>query len=293
MSNKRTTFRQRSWGAWAGDLRELHALANILRESIRERQQTALKELEELIDSVGNEIEREPSDFKRNKLNQLRGSRERILSGKIEFFVRLDVEDQHETVSGQAEEVLSELDRRSTKSVAMTASPYRYLAGDIHDVELEHESTLIEGIYLRLGGSSRSNLLGAEVRVSSPDTGWARSTFARIVDEIEKGVPRWARLRRHFLLPAVFMTVALAILGFSVAYSVKEYWRDWPVLPVLAGFVGFMGFPLAYGTKLFDWLFPPFEVTGEGSQPSGARRIAVIVSLMLSIPIGVFVNSIS
>ncbi|MGC5032217.1 hypothetical protein [Micromonospora sp. DT229] len=293
LSNKRTTFRQRSWGAWAGDLRELEAIAGILRESTRERQQTAAKELEDLIESIGNESQKDVSDLIRSKLNKLKASHERILTGKVELFVRLDVEDQHETVSGQVAEVLSELDRRSTKSVTMTASPYRYLAGDIHDVEQDENSSLTEGIYVHLGSGGQFNLVGAEVRVSSPDTGWARSTFARLVDEIEKGVPRWARLRKHIMIPFAFLTSAFTILGFAIGYSLQAYWNDWWLAPFGGAFLGFMSIPFAYGEKLFGWLFPPFEVTGEGSQSSGGRRIAFLTSVLISIPIGVFVNSIS
>lgn len=293
MPNKRTTFRQRSWGAWAGDLRELEVIASIARESIRERQQTAAKELAHLIETISSDSEEDVSDLIRSKLNTLKASRERILTGRVELFVRLSVEDQHETVAGQVAEVLSELDRRSTKSVAMTASPHRYLAGDIYDVEQDEKSPLTEGIYVYLGRKSLYNLEGAEVRVSSPDTGWARSTFARMVDEIEKGVPRWARLRRHLIVPIAFLTAAFTILGFAIGYSIKEYWQDWWLAPFSAGILGFISFPFTWGGRLFDWLFPPFEVTGEGSQSSGGRRIAFLGSVLISIPIGVVVNSIS
>jgi hypothetical protein len=291
MSNTRVTFRKRTWGAWAGDIRELRAIGNILEESIRERQLTAAAELSDQIDALESNSS-DDSDINRNKLSRLKASYERIILGKPKLFVRIDVVDQHEMVSGQVEDVLAELDRRSTKSVTFVASPYRYLAGDIHD-DVERGSDLEEGIFIQLGKESRYHFNGAEVSVFSPSPGWTRSTFARIVDEIEKGVPRWAAVRKGSFTPVLVLAVLFGTVGLAIGLALQDYMRDWWYFPTFGSLLGFMSIPMEFGQKFFNWAFPRFEITGEGGQSSGARRIGVLLSLLASVPIGIFVNLVS
>ncbi|MFI6254556.1 hypothetical protein ACIBCL_00395 [Micromonospora zamorensis] len=189
--------------------------------------------------------------------------------GEVYPFVGLIAEDEDE-VAGPIPEVLSEVDRRSVKRLKFVAA---------------------------LGPSERLRVTltreaeeAVVIDVVSQRTGWAKQAYARLADEIEKGVPRWATLRSggpKFGL-SILPPLALALFVALVLPKSLDDDRD---------FVGIMTFlvawPFFWMDRLYKWLFPGFELVGEGGQSSGTRRIATLSLLAASIPIGVLVNAIS
>ncbi|WP_433344314.1 hypothetical protein [Micromonospora sp. CA-111912] len=210
---------------------------------------------------------------------------ERLTNLNVKDCVEVTVFDRYEEVFGNVDEVLAELDRRSTLGIVFRSdgmrgpdSLYRSLSDEVRD-----------GVYIRLGKGRYHRSTGAEVSVTSTSTGWARSSFARICDEMEKGVPTWALASR--LAPAIFvLLVAAPFAAIAIALGGGNYaW--WSVVACCG--VLFAATVSRLSERFMGWLLPPFEISAEGSESSGTRRLVTILATVSTIPIGVFVNLIS
>ncbi|WP_147457835.1 hypothetical protein [Micromonospora sp. BL1] len=228
--NERTTSRKRTWTCWAGDLSDLRALGRVIldivdqrRKELVEEKSKALAELRQSYDQETlNLIEEwenppkekdEPTDIneiirqaKASIVNRDAMSRfidYKVKAGQLEGLRNLDVTDiveltvvdRYEEVFGKIDPVLDEMDRRSTRSVRFAAdgtTPPDRIMRSVSEF-------VTDGVHVRLG-TPKTSLAGgddpARVIVTSPSAGWARASFARICDEVEKGVPKWAFMRR-------------------------------------------------------------------------------------------------
>ncbi|MET8910387.1 hypothetical protein [Micromonospora sp. NPDC004551] len=328
--NERTTSRKTSWTCWAGDMSALNALGRVVQEvvdqrrrEVAEKKRSELNALLNTFDEATVEIIRDwesgaeeqesmamnAADGAENAL-QIMQKRARRFANKNHYeyqrlhseltrfeeaskedIVELTVVDKYEEVYGRVDEVLAEMDRRSTVSVRFRADGSRP-----PDRQYGRTSEYVsDGIHLRLGGQGDSPFRTdrpVSLTVTSPSAGWARAAFARVSDEIEKGVPRWAVVRRP---SAQF---SLSLLYFAVPYItvmliIKARQPIW-IAGFWAGIIAWLISSVSgTASRFHNWLFPPFEITQDGAESSGTRRILFLITLMLSVPIGILVNRIS
>ncbi|WP_124772999.1 hypothetical protein [Micromonospora inaquosa] len=190
--------------------------------------------------------------------------------GEVYPFVGLVVEDEDE-VAGPISEVLPEIDRRSVASLKFVAALW----------PAERLSVTF----------SRNASEAVVIDVVSGRTGWAKQAYARLADEIEKGVPRWSPLRSENSRFGLAVSVAAVLGGFVGLVLAKS--AGWDVRLVVGGLVFMATWPILLMQRLHNWMFPAFELQGEGGQSSGTRRLVTLCLLGASIPIGALVNAIS
>ncbi|MFI2652886.1 hypothetical protein [Micromonospora fulviviridis] len=205
--------------------------------------------------------------------------------------VELTVIDRYEEVFGRVDSVLEELDRRSTRSLRFASDGIRP-----PDKMLRNLTEYVtDGIYVRLGQAKSSRFTSedaAQLIVTSPSAGWTRSSFARIGDEIEKGVPKWAFLRLpafRLLLGALYFIAPTLAVAIAVGLDTKS--AAWVF--AAGGALAFISGLTELTAKITDWMLPAFEVLQDGSQPAGTRRLLTLVGILVTIPVGIFVNQIS
>jgi hypothetical protein len=86
--------------------------------------------------------------------------------------------------------------------------------------------------------------------------------------------------------------IACSLVGIFLAFTIPA--KEQSVRLFIAGISAMC--LLTYtivGERIKNWLFPAFELSGEGAQSSGSRRLATILLLVASVPIGILVNKIS
>jgi hypothetical protein len=174
------------------------------------------------------------------------------------------------------EGTFDQIDRRLIRGVVLEALPYQH-GGN--------------GIVLELGGSTSPE---CRLRVSSTDLGTGKAIFARVSDEVDRGVPWWGKV--HRVLRGFLVALILALGFFAVELllhrSVAEVWFGTQPYYAIAGVaIGMVSFLLSIPTGPLSGFFPVFELH-EGTS-SVTRRLAAALLLLLSIPIGIFVNNVS
>lgn len=149
-----------------------------------------------------------------------------------------------------------------------------------------------EALEVNLNGRRWAN--ECELTVSSKDMAFGRSAFARLSDEVAKGVPRWAGGGKYVLALAVFIFLfsiagTLVSMKFDGTGRIDFDWRRFPLGAIPASGIALAALGNSWP---FSWLFPSFEVTGDGAS-SGTRRILSLVAVLITIPIGILINKIS
>ena len=175
-------------------------------------------------------------------------------------------------ISGPIGDVVSSIDRRSASSVSFAVAS-----------EMRH---LYDFLSATVGKEGYQQ--GASVNVSSSNTAWARQTFARLSEEVEKGVPRWALLRTPWGRRLVGVAGGLAMFS-ALALALAGLTRVAVVYPASAG-AGLATAWLLTRRRTIDWLFPAFEILGPGGTSTGSRRLATLISLAASVVVGIIVN---
>ncbi|MFG3418702.1 hypothetical protein [Micromonospora sp. NPDC048063] len=264
MSTVRRSFRKRhQWHAWSGEIADLERLGRI----VEELHSTWLKERE------SEEAQRSAATKEAGAINVVGNSNHVfITSGENEVypFVGLIAEDEDE-VAGPISEVLPEVDRRSVAGLKFVATLWPSERFSVSFARDASEAVVVE--------------------VSSQRTGWAKQAYARLADEVEKGVPRWASLRSdnsRFGLAVFAAAAAATFIGLVLPKS-----NGWDVRVAVGGLAFILTWPIFYMQRLHKWIFPGFELLGEGSQSSGSRRLVTLFLLGASIPIGILVNAVS
>ncbi|WP_433687015.1 hypothetical protein ACQP0I_25595 [Micromonospora carbonacea] len=266
MSTIKRSFRKRyEWHAWSGEMADLGRLGKLVEElhevRLRELESEARQRIEINSDS---EIQSIQVQGTLNYFQYGPGD------GEVYPFVGVVVVDEDE-VAGPILDVLPEVDRRSVESLRFVAALSASERLSVTFVRDASEAVVID--------------------VVSQRTGWAKQAFARLADEIEKGVPRWAALRSDGPRFGLSVTAAVVIgLFFGLVLPKSTAWNE----RLAVGTVVFVAtWPLVLMNRLHKWLFPGFELLGEGGQSSGTRRLVTLALLVASIPIGVLVNAIS
>ncbi|WP_436687164.1 hypothetical protein [Micromonospora sp. URMC 106] len=195
--------------------------------------------------------------------------------GDYEILPSLVMKLEHEDkATGAIAELMPEIDRRSVRKISFIGAV-----------------TPKERIMVTL--SREDSYYGAaQVIVESTDPGWTRQAFSELADEIDKGVPRWAYMQEQATptLLTCSLTSGLLAAGVALAAPLKEI----EAKTFLAGVIALLLTAFLFlGESVRNWFFPRFEVLGEGAQPSGTRRLVALGLVLISVPIGLWVNMVS
>jgi hypothetical protein len=274
MTNGITRHREkrRHWQAWAGTLKDVARLSESLQRLVSARLDGLLAErdfhtstLENSNRGELNVAERLDEDLKLRLVN--------------EFQLKVGYGDIDDVAIGAPDEIIKEIDTRSVTLLTIFA-------------ETETSSQFSEKVQLDFGPD------GVALETGSSDRGWVNQVLAAVTEEVEKGVPRWAWVRRRGGRSA-FLALVLISLAFIISLiaakhiprrSEGSFLGLTAVSVVLLWFI-FTGQQLT--NRFIDWLFPAFQMLPEGGRPAGTRRLAFIGSLLLTICLGVVVNLIT
>ncbi len=249
---KRQTVRWRTWLAWAGTTEELRGIGRVV------------ERLYETIPAQDNYCSSSDSFFNRDKLK----FETTVTHGDDPVAGNLD------SVAGDLEGALAELDRRTATSVIFQITG---LGADP---------------LLRL----KMNWLGMiHLTISSSDLGWAHQALGSVSEELDKGRPWWAWARstwgRTLVVDVSALTVATSVLLLIASFvgSFAEYfWQP------IVGFVAFVAVQvIGLSERVYRWLFPRVELITVDGQSTGSRRFVLAGSLVLSFVVGVIVNFVS
>ncbi|WP_182881678.1 hypothetical protein [Microbispora sp. H10949] len=269
----------REWLAWSGEMGDLQRIGRII-EDLYEKRQNA----------IASEVRRQEYDERREEggsnQNTIGEFTVHAVHSTVNYIAPPAVDDIFEypflgliiaskrKIWGDMDDILTEVDRRSVKKLIFVGAMH---PGDRVVVTF-----------------SREDAFAVKLEVASTDVGWAHQAFARLMDEIEKGVPRW-----EFILHRGFGYIwprALATLLLAAAVTAAFYDKLKATTNGLS-FIFFASFLVFIFTSSSDWftrwLFPKFEILGEGAPSTATRRLGLIFGIAVSIPIGIMVNWIS
>jgi hypothetical protein len=278
---ERSTKKERKWFAWAGDMSDLKRCGRVIEELYDAR-----------IESLENERRKRQDENLKSASDVTQGGANTsiAISGNLGYIniVGSPIGDSHEditrypfkglrltdedVVTGPTESVLTEVDRRSVRSLTFIGA-------------------IDFGEYV-IVTFTRTQDWAARVEVRSSNIGWAKQALTRLTDEIEKGVPQWAFMRNS----TGNVTVSVRLLtGIIIGASIALMWpnKEQHGNISLGVIFAILSAILLGSAKLKNFLFPAFEISGEARESTGSRRIAALALILISIPIGMFVNLIS
>lgn len=235
----RQTKIERTWQAWSGELNDLQRLATLTGSLADARK------AEVIAGNADNE--------------QYWERREPLLKVKLI--------DGTDSVTGPAQEVFSELDRRTVKNVDIFGD---FLYPEELKVELSND---IEESWRRWG---------VRLRIQSTNPGWAKRGIAELSEEIEKSVPRWAWF---WTVPGILISylAAVVLAVILILLIALRHTKDSGGQAAILGSNGITivtVFAWTLGPRFWRWTFPRFEVHGEGGQSTGGRRLAAFGSIV-------------
>ncbi|MET8256469.1 hypothetical protein [Micromonospora sp. NPDC005205] len=245
----RYTSRSRCWRTWAGDIKEIHAIADIF---------------ENAAEKVRNEILEQHQEHEETArfCTCLSDAKSAVATARIS--------EGSESISGSLHAVVAAIDRRTFKRMTFKLKGF-----SSPQLELTFDSELESG-------------QGLTLQVSSSWRDWVRQTFTELSDEIDKGVPRWHFLRTGPGLALITLVGGLA--GFAIALPMFNSGNNFVSALGTSPIIILM---ILSPLLAYIWAFPGFEITHEGGTTTGARRLAFICALLLSIPIGIVINLIT
>lgn len=247
----RYTSRSRRWKTWAGDIKEIHAIADIFENAATKVRNKILEQHEE----------HEETDVYCTCLSDAKSA---VATARIS--------EGSESISGSLHAVVAAIDRRTFQRMTFKLEGY----------SSPHLQLKFDSEFGSLDGQ------GLTLEVSSSWRDWVRQTFTELSDEIDKGVPRW-----HFLrtVPGLaLITLVGGLAGFCIALPMFNSGND--VISSL-GTSPIILLMILSPISAYVWAFPGFEITHEGGTTTGARRLAFMCALLLSIPIGIVINLIT
>jgi hypothetical protein len=187
-----------------------------------------------------------------------------------EEFVRMTIVEKEEEFAGPLSEMLGQVDRRTIKGAQLeTTGPYG------------------QRINCAMPKHSRVGETGLNVQTHDPDT--TRAGFTRLASEIEKGIPLWGRVPRPVLTLTLFGASCVVFALLIVVLQPHIHWKSdaWASLFwIMAITEAFLLYPEG---RLMRFLFPFFEITGDGVS-SGSRRALVIGGFLLTVTLEIVIN---
>lgn len=274
-SVQRSSQRDKQWPAWSGDIAEIRRIAETVERlhkarlsSLRMEESAVVESTEVLEQQIRNIHNIPPERDVHITFAQQRG-------GEYEIFPSLVMKLEHDDkATGSIAELMPEIDRRTVQQITFIGAlgPKERIA-----------------VALTRSGSYD---VAVQVKVESTDPGWARQAFSELADEIDKGVPRWAYMQEQKMPSVLTCALVSSLLGLGIALAIPVDGTD--VKLSIAGFIAFMLTTfLVVSDSVRNWLFPRFEVLGDGAQSSGTRRLAALALVLVSVPIGLWVNVVS
>jgi hypothetical protein len=261
MAVRHQTTKANAWSAWSGELEDLRRIGRLFSRLVEQRRAPlwAMSDEGAHAELIGDEslAARRKADFDRR------------------WQAIATLQDGDDQIEGPIEEVLAELDPRTISKLEFSAtSSYTVVIGD--------------AVVLSFNKSNFFKPVILEVRAG--DQGWARQVLTSLSEEIERGVPKWARCRSILGKTGLSVAVCLAIyfIALILLPSSLTAWARTLTASAIAIAVGFV----VTSFRSVDWFLPPFEVRSQGTS-TGGRRIAGLGLLLLSVPIGILVNVLS
>ncbi|WAE73650.1 hypothetical protein OUQ99_00485 [Streptomonospora nanhaiensis] len=266
MEIERRTKKVETWPSWNGEMGDMKKLTALVSgaykeqdSEIRRRQEEAQKAREDSGIIIGN--------IHSSTLHFYSHEGSGGIAPSYPFLGIVLTDD--EIVTGSIDDVFPEIDRRSFEKIEIIGaqSPNNYVSISFN----------------------RKMDPAVRLTVDSHDTSWARQTFVRISDEIYKGVPRWGFMRNTTPLPLLIKSFFGILPTIGTLLALPSNIISDAFFPT--AFIGLiLTIYFIFSEKLTNFFFPLIEITGEGSQSTGARRISVLLITLSSIPIGVMVN---
>lgn len=259
----RNTPRDRSWHAWSGSTGDLERLAKLLRELIEKRRTEALKSWD-----ANNPQERDSGAVETYRLER----RNEVVN---EASPNGRLWQDGDIIKGSLDDILRELDPRSFEMLCMGARFSR-----------DGEQDFVAVSLMRTKKFRDQPRLGIAVNIASTDRDWTLSSFTQLRKEVSKDTPSWrfARSLPVRLLVSGSITLSVYLILLLLVAPVTSNWTFvWLViLSITAG-----------NLTINDWtwnrFFPPIEISQSGKSAVWPR-LTLLVSLFLSLPIGLLVN---
>ena len=253
----RRTSLTRKWKSWSGELQDLQRLISLV-------EQLAVQRMPETTIVTSGEQDPEGGNAQKK-------------------LVRVTIIDGTDSTNGPPKEVLGELDRRTVDIVQIRTS---LPTGD---------DDLIVSLSKIDRRSEPFARMGVAVDIKSSNPGWARQCLAQISNEIDKSVPKWSffltMLGRLVLLALGFAAVTCVALLIEARHIHKAF-EGWAIFTVfITLFIA--SWSWIWGPPLIQWLFPSFELYGEGGSSSGGRRLAALIGSLAAFLLGIIVNLIT
>jgi hypothetical protein len=242
-------------------MEQVKRLGRLLDQLAQERAQLLIPAYDNARDKIVAQLPGEAS-FSRSGLDEAADMR-----------VEAATTDGSDTATGPIDPVLAQVDRRSVQSVDFEVRiQFAYIEKD-------------ERVKLTLSQAEGVTLAG-----TSSDPGWIRQVLAQMSEEVDKGAPRWGWIHSRPGRVAFWLVVGLvAAVVFALSMAPHTKAATW-LLASTAAFA--VAAPAASIAPVRLWLFPRFEITGDGVA-TGTRRLVFLGSLLLSVMAGVFVNRVS
>jgi hypothetical protein len=249
--------------AWSGELGDLQRLVSLV-------EQLANQRIDLLRDGFASDLDRR---------NWLRGTIKPVL---------VEITEKTDSVTGPPPEIYSELDRRTVRQIRI----FSEFNNDDEALEVILKKDAKSGELLKNDAKSGELHGGVVVAVKSTNAGWAEQSLAELTNEIDKAVPKWAVLRKSLGFYSSLVGILLLIWGITVLFQAKHIHRDLGGDILISFVIVFLpGLVVAAigGTLIWPWMFPAFELYGEGGTSSGGRRLAALGAFVLSIVGGIIV----
>jgi hypothetical protein len=133
-------------------------------------------------------------------------------------------------------------------------------------------------------GFSLDRSTGATLQIGGNNPTWVRGAFEALKDEVNKGVPRWSRLRSTWMWwPYTILGILVWI--FALRNVLDENPLSWFGLAVALGIASGTGL-----TLISKSILPGFEILSSGRSAKGGRVLGVFFSVATNIAIGALVN---
>jgi hypothetical protein len=192
--------------------------------------------------------------------------------------VQIEITEKTDSVTGSPPAIYSELDRRTARQIRMFSD----FGSNDEALEVLFKKDPKPG---ELTG-------GITISVKSTNTGWAEQSLAELTNEINKSVPRWAGFRSWLGIIASLVVLFVTAWGIVVLIQVKHIHHNLGNDLIASFATAILGVFLIGGigaTFFWPWMFPTFELYGEGGTSSGGRRLAALGAFALSIVGGIIV----
>jgi hypothetical protein len=250
----------RSRRAWSGELGDLRRVVSLVEELANQR-------ITQLL-----------ADFPEDEKSERESWKKHVMA------IQLEITEKTDSVTGSPPRIVDELDRRTARKIKIFA-------------EFSNSDEKLEVIFQKdpKGGylaSPNSAIGSVAINVRSTNTGWAEQSLAQLTSEVDKAVPRWAVFRSPLGFFVSLAVCGAASYGVLALFEAKHIHKGLGYDLLISLFLMLFGTVLIGGISfalIWSWMFPAFELYGEGGTSSGGRRLGALGTFILSIVAGIIV----